>query len=155
MTRLTTALLAIAVAIGCNFDVSIGDSNAVLTDPGPEKERLESLDFAERFLVLLDEGGETYIHASPFLQSTTPELVWSTTLSGLRSWVGEFESRTASVYGYTEELPDAPRGHYFVIEYNSRFTNGNAAEKVVVSVEDERYTVAGYHLTRTWSSSTD
>ena len=156
MKRIASILLTALLLVGCNFEINIGDqAGEVLSDPGPEKERAESFAYAAEFLSSLDRDEDTYSLAAPFLRESTPEAVWNTGIAGLRSWVGDIKERKADVYGYTESLEDAPPGRYFVIQYVSQFSNGTADEKVVVSFDSTGYQIAGYHLYRTWSTSSD
>jgi len=154
--RFATALALCALLFGCNVELNVGEQpTQVITDPGPEKEREKSLKFAEYFLEKLDADEDTYLLTSESLKALTPKLVWDSVISGLRSAAGDFEEREVRGYGYTEAMDGAPPGHYFVIEYTSRFSSGVADEKVVVSFGDDGYEIAGYHLWKTWSAGKD
>jgi len=156
MTRLFTIVLIASCVLACNFEVNFGDDDGqVLSDPGPEKERTEAFSFASELLQSLDRGEDIYPQVAPFLREVAPKPAFDATLSGLRGWVGTLKSREAKSYGYTESLEDAPPGHYFVISYDSEFQNGDAEEKVVVTYDETGYALAGYFLSRTWSTSED
>ena len=153
MKRRFTSLLIVVALLGCNFEINFGDTDGqVLTDPGPEEERVAAFAFADEVLDSLDQGEDIYPRVAPYLRESVPKPLFDSTISGLRGWVGPLKSRTARGYGYTNELDDAPPGNYFVIEYDSEFESGEATEKVVVSFDETGYFVAGYFLNRTWST---
>ena len=117
-------------------------------NPGPEVERRAALVAAREFLALVDGGAidQTYGLVASSLRATTDGPAWETRVGQLREASGKVLSRELRSYGYMGEVPDAPPGSYFVIEYVAMYGARIWLEKVVVSQEPDGWRIAGYFL---------
>lgn len=88
----------------------------------------------------------TWSVVSPTFQAKIPEPVWVNGLKALRIGLGSFNKREPLGFGFTDQMPDAPAGHYAVIEFASTFATTSVKEKVILRDDDERWGVVGYFV---------
>jgi hypothetical protein len=105
---------------------------------------------AQGWLELIDRGDSSGSYdraAGLFKSAVTPEQ-WQGSLAAAQAPLGRALSRTLKSSRYAEELPGAPDGKYYVIEYETAFERKrNGAETVVPMLdEDGVWRVSGYFV---------
>lgn len=147
--RPSVAALWLALTLaGCEGLRCGGDD--IPSDPGPPALRDLAVAFAFGFLEVLDTGEveATWSDVATSLQQRAGRDAWSATLKSARAGLGPLVERKLRRYGYAEELEDAPPGSYFVLDFDSQFSDGVAGERVVCVLEDDEFwRIAGYFIT--------
>jgi hypothetical protein len=125
---------------------SVAEPEVALTNPGPSALRAEAVELASSFHALLDSGDfdATWPLLADLVAESQSRSTWVDTLSKLRADAGAARDRTLHGYGYTESLPGAPAGQYFVLEYQTAFARFSGQERVIVAVGPDGPRVAGY-----------
>ncbi|HEU4430226.1 MAG TPA: DUF4019 domain-containing protein [Myxococcota bacterium] len=107
---------------------------------------------ASEFLDQLDRGAaeETWPALAAPLRASAPEAGWPAQIARMRAPLGRPVARQLASALFTETLPGAPPGRYFVIEYDAQFSDATCGERVVAMLEHGAWRVAGYviHDTR-------
>ena len=140
------ALLLLASVDACDFS-ALSTKPLEVLPANPDEERSASRAVSE-FLEALDAGGPASawpLVGESFRQGTAQTL-WETGISGMRAAVGTPIHRTALGSAYTEAMPDAPPGRYFIFEFETEFSNATVTERVVPIFERNKWRVVGYHL---------
>ncbi|QGZ39559.1 uncharacterized protein DUF4019 [Pseudoduganella flava] len=105
---------------------------------------------AEQWLAVVDEGRYTasWEQGAQVLKNAVSVAQWEKGMRDARMPVGTVQGRTLMSSVYATTLPGAPRGHYVVLQYASRFTDrANAIETVTPTrEEDGTWRVAGYFI---------
>ncbi|MEX2301039.1 MAG: DUF4019 domain-containing protein [Bryobacterales bacterium] len=105
---------------------------------------------AESWLALVDEGsyGESWDEAAAFFKAQVPKQKWEGMLNQVRAPLGKTQSRKLKDAKYTAALPNAPKGEYVVIRYDTSFVNAAATVETVTPMkqEDGSWRVSGYHI---------
>ena len=140
-------IFILLVVAGSQVSCTSGEKKSP-NNPGPEAERRAALATAQEFLALVDGGAinQTYGLVASSLKATTDGVAWESRLNELRGAAGTILSRELRDYSYMGEVPDAPPGPYFVIEYLAMYGIRIWLEKVVVSQEPDGWRIAGYFL---------
>ena len=148
--RIPFLLLAtIVLSAGCGVKVKVGEK-AVIEQSAHEPEELEAVNLKMRyFLHELDADRDTWDLLSESLKASMMKIAWSSTLLGLKGISGELIERQSGQAVFTDKLPDAPAGRYFICDFDSRFSRGNVTERVVLVLENEDWKIAGYFRTKT------
>lgn len=148
MKLFAVVLLSAALLSGCDVSFNKGTPKVTASDPGTQLQQQQIFDAALAFLVLLDAGKAdmTWSVVSPTFQAKIPEPVWVNGLKALRIGLGSFNKREPLGFGFTDQMPDAPAGHYAVIEFASTFATTSVKEKVILRDDDERWGVVGYFV---------
>ncbi len=146
--RALTIFILVALA-GFQVSCASGEKQAP-NDPGPEAERRAALVAAQQFLALVDGAAidQTYELVASSRKARTDGPAWEAAVAELRHASGKVLSRELRGYGYMGNVPDAPPGTYFVIEYRALFSSRLWLEKIVVSHEPDGWRIADYSLTR-------
>jgi hypothetical protein len=143
--RRRLALLLMAAVVGCEAQ------QRELPEVRPEALRAEAEGFATAFLEQLDAGeiAETWPLVAHNVQERADEATWTKVLGESREALGALRERALREYEYSEDVPEAPPGSYFVFDFESVFEAGDAVERVVCFLEGgERWRVAGYFTTK-------
>jgi hypothetical protein len=144
------SFLALALAAGCRFKV--GESNPVEQSAHTAEEQTAALQSVRVFLRELDrDEGDTWAHVSATLKASTINTAWSASLAGLKTMFGKNVERGAATFAFTEKMPDAPSGRYFICDISSKFERGDVTERVVLVQEADQWKIAGYFRTKTVS----
>jgi len=61
---------------------------------------------------------------------------------------GKYIKRDLSGWTCIENLPGAAKGRYFVFDNNSTFEQAELTERVVAALENDKWMIAGYHMTK-------
>jgi hypothetical protein len=105
---------------------------------------------AESWLGLVDEGsyGESWDEAAAFFKTQVPKEKWEGMLNQVRAPLGKMQSRKLKDAKYTAELPNAPKGEYVVIRYDTSFVDAASTVETITPMkqEDGSWRVSGYHI---------
>jgi len=105
---------------------------------------------AQDWLALIDEGdsAESYNRAASLFKSAVSVEQWRGSLAAAQAPLGRPLSRSLRSKRYAEELPGAPDGKYYVIEYDTVFEKKrNGVETVVPMLDgDGVWRVSGYFV---------
>jgi hypothetical protein len=136
MTRaLLLALCAFALACAPRGDASDVDAAS---------------EVAKRFLRELDaDPAATWRTLASPLRASVPEARWPAQIASMRAPLGAPGSRELASALFTEALAGAPPGKYFVIEFESRFSQATCGERVTLMFERGAWRVAGYFVRNT------
>ncbi|HEX7314017.1 MAG TPA: DUF4019 domain-containing protein [Pyrinomonadaceae bacterium] len=110
----------------------------------------EAVSAARDWLELIDRGdaSESYDRAASLFKSAVTLEQWRSSLAAAQSPLGKPLSRSLKSSRYAEELPGAPDGKYYVIEYDTTFEQKkNGTETVVPMLDvDGVWRVSGYFV---------
>ena len=105
---------------------------------------------AQEWLEWIDRGDapESYQRAASLFKSAVTQEQWQGSLAAAQAPLGRPLSRSLKSSRYAEELPGAPDGKYYVVEYDTAFERKrNGAETVVPMLdEDGAWRVSGYFV---------
>jgi Protein of unknown function (DUF4019) len=108
-------------------------------------------ELASEFLRKLDANdaaGSWRELASP-LRERVPEAQWPAQIAQMRAPLGRPVARELASAAYAEQLVDAPPGQYFMVEFESQFSEAACGERVVAMFEHGAWRVAGYFVRNT------
>ena len=124
---------------------SVGSPSA---DERAEKAALAS---STKWLTIVDKGdySKSWERTAVIFRGMVTKAEWETKLNTFRKPLGKVSERNIRSKQYTKTLPDAPEGEYFVIQYETIFTNKQAVTETVTCVleKDGKWKVAGYYFT--------
>jgi hypothetical protein len=130
------ALLA-ALALGCGPRGSKDDVAAVTQ-------------LASEFLRELDaDPARAWRALAGPLRASVPEAQWPAQIAKMRAPLGKPLARELASAVFTEELVNAPPGKYFMVEFDSQFSDAACGERVVAMYERGAWRVAGYFVRNT------
>ena len=105
---------------------------------------------AESWLPLIDAGkyGESWDQAAEVFRSAVTKEKWEQAVGNVRQQTGKLKSRKLTRAEYTEQLPNAPKGEYVLIQYDSSFENVASAVETIVPMreKDGTWKVSGYFV---------
>jgi len=105
---------------------------------------------AQSWLGLVDAGkyGESWDAAAAAFRSALSRDQWIQALDKVRRPLGKVVARKFHGAQYATDLPNAPKGEYVVIQYDTVFENkAGAVETITPSKDpDGRWRVAGYFI---------
>lgn len=142
-------MLAMLVLVPALFAAS-GANAQQLSDPGDPVESAAASKVATRFLQQVDAGkvAGTWVLTGPYLHGLTDSAGWTKLHTDLRASSGPLKSRKFEGAVFAKELDGAPKGHYFVVFFTSRFANFTAEEKVALNLVGKAWRIEGYYLTK-------
>ena len=110
----------------------------------------DALAAAQDWLELIDEGdaAESYRRAASLFKAAVSLEQWRSSLAAAQAPLGRPLDRSLKSSRYAEELPGAPDGKYYVIEYDTAFERKkNGTETVVPMLEEDGvWRVSGYFV---------
>jgi hypothetical protein len=110
----------------------------------------DALAAAQDWLELIDRGDAagSYSRAASLFKSAVSSEPWRSSLAAAQSPLGRPISRSLKSKSYAEELPGAPDGRYYVIEYETTFEKKKNGVETVVPMLDEDgvWRVSGYFV---------
>jgi Protein of unknown function (DUF4019) len=110
----------------------------------------DALVAAQDWLELIDRGdsSESYNRAASLFKSAVSLEQWRSSLAAAQAPLGKPLSRSLKSSHYAEELPGAPDGKYYVIEYDTAFERKKGGTETVVPMldEDGAWRVSGYFV---------
>jgi len=137
LMRSRTLFAALALAFACGPRGSAEDVDAVTR-------------LATEFLSALDtDPGGTWRELAEPLRASVPEAQWPAQIAQMRAPLGRPITRGLASAAFTEELVNAPPGRYFMVEFDSQFTEAACGERVVAMFEHGAWRVAGYFVLNT------
>jgi hypothetical protein len=105
---------------------------------------------AQDWLELIDEGdsSESYNKAASLFKSAISLEQWQNSLAAAQVSLGRPLSRSFKSSRYAEELPGAPDGKYYIIEYDTAFERKRNGTETVIPMLDEDgvWRVSGYFV---------
>lgn len=135
--RLICIAVWILICSGCGEQMTAQEQSAVV-------------DQAEQWLALVDSGNydASWREAAEYLKGNVAEQKWLQTMTTVRKPLGTLVSRKLKSTRYRTMLPQALKGRYLIIDYQSSFSNKKAAVESITQMmqKDGTWRVAGYHL---------
>jgi hypothetical protein len=112
----------------------------------------EAADAAREWLSLVDGGcyAQSWEAAAPtFKRMMAPEQ-WDEAVHSSRTPLGRCLSRTLRSHKLVDAFPEAPKGPYVVLGFETEFERGARAVETVTPVRgaDDRWRVASYFISR-------
>ena len=105
---------------------------------------------AENWLALIDTGevAESWNQAARLFKSVVPLEQWQAAVAAAQVPLGKPVSRRLKSKQYAEELPGAPDGRYFVLEYETSFEHKKQGTETITPMldKDGEWRVSGYYV---------
>jgi len=105
---------------------------------------------ADDWLKLVDAGnyGQSWDNGATIFKNAVAKEQWLGILEANRAPLGAMTARELMSAEYTTNLPGAPNGEYYVIQYASRFANTRSVIETVTPVldRDGQWRVAVYYV---------
>ncbi len=134
--RLSVLLLAISFCFGAAY---AADDNLKA-----------STDAAQKWLALVDAGkyAESWDQSSSLFKEKITKEKWEQALNQVRSPLGKVESRQFKAAQFQTDVPNAPPGKYMIIQYQTKFSNGDPTIETITPMVDKDGTwrVSGYYI---------
>jgi len=115
----------------------------------PEAERAAEKS-ARTWLELTDSGkyAESWEAAAQFFKEKVDKKVWIQQLNNVRKPLGKVIFRKIAAKKYITKLPEAPKGEYVVIQYETSFENRSFVVETITPMleEDGKWKVSGYYI---------
>ncbi len=131
--------------IGMIMAASAGDAGS----PTPEAAETAAIESAQSWLKMIDAGNyaESWNEAAESFRAAVKKDQWPQMLTSVRKPLGKVGSRKVLAKNYTESLPNAPKGKYVVIQFETAFENKKAVETVTATLEkDGKWRMSGYYI---------
>ncbi len=108
-------------------------------------------ELASEFLRKLDanDASSAWRELAAPLRERVPEAQWPAQIAQMRAPLGRPVARVLASAAFAEELVDAPPGQYFMVEFESQFSDAACGERVVAMFEHGAWRVAGYFVRNT------
>jgi hypothetical protein len=106
-------------------------------------------DAANQWLALVDAGeyGASWDASATLFQRSIGRPEWEQSLTQVRAPLGKVAARSISQFEHLNEVPNAPRGSYITIHYETSFDNRPSTVERVSAVEAENgWQVSGYFI---------
>ncbi len=120
-------------------------TDAAKADPAPDEAKAAAL----AWLKLVDDEKyeDSWKESASIFQSRITAQVWSEKLSQVRKPLGHADTREFKGATFTHELPRAPKGDYFVIQFATSFEGTATVETVTPMLDkDGKWRVSGYFI---------
>ena len=105
---------------------------------------------AQVWLAIVDKGdiAKSWDETALAFQLAITEAKWEQAVKGARGPFEPFGARRRIMARYTTEPPNAPPGHYVLLQYNTNVSGGRHVVETVVPVLDGKrgWRVAGYFV---------
>jgi len=125
---------------------------AVATLPRAADEEIDTVPATKAalaWLAVVDAGryAQSWESAAELFKGSMPQAQWESLVASVRGRVGHMQLRKVMSVQFARDLPKAPPGEYVVIQYTTRFDNGQFTETVTPMHEkDGSWKVAGYYI---------
>lgn len=116
--------------------------------PSAEEQAMAS---ANGFVKLVDSGqfDKAYQAFSQFGQKAVTKDVFVKSMGSVQAQIGTQTSRKLLAKNFVHELPGAPKGDYWVIDYDTNFSKkGPSVERVTAMREGKNWKIGGYLLVK-------
>lgn len=113
--------------------------------PSPDEAKAAALGW----LKLVDEGkyADSWKEASEHFKVMVTEQKWVDTMNQSRQPLGSVQTRALKSAEFVHELPRAPRGDYWVIQFETNFDGTDAIETVIPMLgKDGKWHVSRYSI---------
>jgi hypothetical protein len=145
MTRRETnvkrlSLMLVPVLLACSGSVACEDTSA---REGAVTETVMA------WLSQVDSGeyGSSWDSSSEVFQNSIGREQWEDSLRQVRAPLGDVVSRTVSQIKHLSEVPNAPKGRYTTVQFDTSFDNRPGTIERVSAVEAEgAWRVSGYYV---------
>lgn len=151
----TLFAVMVALSLGCGVKVKVGEEQVIEQSEHQPGELEAAKASMWHFLHELEADRDTWDLLSDSVRDSTMKITWSAALKGQDALFGELVERESAQATFTDNLPDAPPGRYFLCDFDSAYTKSRARERVVLVLEDETWKVAGYFKNKKLLSSED
>ena len=105
---------------------------------------------ADSWLATLDSGrfSDTWEESATIFKENAPQAKWEPAVQGAREALGTVVSRKVRSMRYVNALPNAPPGHYVIIEFDTQFEKRPLTIETVTPMRTPSGTwkVAGYFI---------
>jgi hypothetical protein len=146
MKRAKGILLLIAVTMA----VTLGPDGLRAADPAPSEAEKATESAAQSWLSLVDAGkyGESWDAAASLFRSALSREQWIQALEKVRRPLGKVLSRKLRGAKHATDLPNAPKGEYVVIQYDTDFAGRSGAVETITPMKESegRWRVSGYYI---------
>jgi len=126
---------------------------ALLTPPpvcADEAKQAAAVKVSEAWLALIDkaEYDESWAEGAPVFKQKVPRSQWVQQIRSVRGALGALKSRGLLGAKYTAEIPNAAKGEYVIMQFQTSFeSEENAVETVTPMLADEGvWRVSGYYI---------
>ena len=121
---------------------------ALQAEQGAEKAAAEEATQAWLALVDAAKYSESWEQASELFRKQVTKEQWAKEVEGVRSPLGQLNSRRLTSAEYSKTLPGAPDGEYVTIQFQSSFVNKKSAVETLVSMKDKdgQWRASGYFI---------
>ena len=126
---------------------------ALLTPPAvnaDEAKQAAAVKAAEAWLALIDkaEYDKSWDEAAPAFKQKVPRSQWVQQIRSVRGPLGALKSRSLLGAKYTTEIPNAAKGEYVIMQFQTSFENKENAVETVTPMLDDRgvWGVSGYYI---------
>ena len=121
---------------------------ALQAEQGAEKAASEEATQAWLALVDAAKYSESWEQASELFRKQVTKEQWAKAVEGVRSPLGQLNSRRLTSAEYSKTLPGAPDGEYVTIQFQSSFVNKKSAVETLVSMKDKdgQWRASGYFI---------
>ena len=113
-------------------------------------EKKTSLEAAQTWLALADNGkyDQTWKTAAEYFKGLVPQAQWQSKIQAIRQSFGSLIFRNLKTQDYKNSLPGAPDGEYYILIFDSSFTNKKEAVETVTVMKgkDLQWRSAGYYI---------
>ena len=141
--RILTCLMAFALAA-----VVAGASAQSSEDPPLDLK--PAVAAAEAWLATLDSGRftDTWEEAATIFRDSASQSKWEAAVQGARQSLGTVVTRKVRSMRYVNALPNAPPGHYVIIEFDTQFEKRPLTVETVTPMRSPAgvWKVAGYFI---------
>jgi len=113
--------------------------------PAPEEAKAATL----AWLKLVDDGkyADSWKEASGYFQTMVTEEKWTDAMNQSRDPLGSVNKREFKAADFTHDVPRAPKGDYWVIQFVTEFEGATAIEVVTSMLDkDGKWHVSGYSI---------
>jgi hypothetical protein len=103
------------------------------------------------WLKLVDEGkfDQSWKEAASYFQAMVPAQSWLNAMQQSRAPLGAAKTREFKSATFTHDLPRAPKGDYWVIQFATSFEGTEAIETITPMLDkDGKWHVSGYYIKR-------
>lgn len=134
--------LIYAAILVCMF----GASNLFAVDDKETK----SIEAAKAWLALVDteQYAESWDAAAAYFKNALTKEKWLEMLSPVRKPLGKLVTREIDTKDYKTELPGAPDGEYYILQFKTSFENKKSAVETITMMleKDGSWKTAGYFI---------
>ena len=132
--RICGAVISVFALLACSF--------------GQDPNQKAATYAAQEWLALVDAGryADSWDGAAASFQQKFSEEQWGQTMSSFRAPLGKLMSRQLMNASYETNLPDAPIGKYYVIQFRTRFAGYPTVLETVTTMQEPngQWRVSGY-----------